>query len=235
MYGFLAVGDVMLDVHVPAAEESPLHAPVRVTPGGSAVNAALAAGELGAAAAVVGCVGADIAGHTIRDEIDALGVDARFSVSALHTGTTVYVGDGVVADRGANADLEVGDLPEARVTLVSGFLASTQLAAALAAAHGLRAVDLQGRRHQLPRVDVVVGPGIDLGGYDAGVVVSTLGPEGAEARRGDETARARPPRVVDDPLRGAGDRFAAAFLLALVAGQPLQTCLERACAFAVGI
>jgi len=235
MYGLLAVGDVMLDVHVPVPDESPLHAPVRVTPGGSAVNAALAAAELGATAAVVGCVGADIAGHTIRDEIEARGVDARFSVSPLHTGTTVYVGEGVVADRGANADLEVGELPEARVTLVSGFLAPAQLAGALAAAHGLGAVDLQGRRHELPRVGVVLGPGIDLGAFDADVVVSTLGPDGAEARRGDETARARPPRVVEDPLRGGGDRFAAAFLLALAAGQPLQACLAQACTFAVDV
>jgi ribokinase len=235
VYDFLAVGDVMLDVHVPAPGESPLHAPVRVRPGGSAVNAALAAAELGATAAVVGCVGADIAGHTIRDEVDGRGVDARFSVSPLHTGTTVYVGDGVVADRGANADFEVGELPEARVTLVSGFLSPTQLAATLTAAPGLRAVDLQGRRHELPRLDVVLGPGLDLGAHDADVVVSTLGLDGAQARRGAETARARPPRVLDEPLRGAGDRFAAAFLLALARGEPLQACLEQACAFAAAI
>jgi hypothetical protein len=118
------------------------------------------------------------------------------------------------------------------VTLVSGFLSPGQLSAALAAATGVRAVDLQGRRHDLPHVDVVLGPGIPLDAFDADVVVSTLGPGGAKAQRGDETARAQPPRTVDEPLPGAGDSFAAAFLLALAAGNPLATCLERACAFA---
>jgi sugar/nucleoside kinase (ribokinase family) len=232
MLDFLAVGDVMLDVHVPAPGDEPLHAPVRVTPGGSAVNAGLAAAELGATAAVAGGVGGDIAGRTIRDELEARGVQTLLSVSGDATGTTVYVGASVVADRGANAGFAVGELPAARVTLVSGFLSREQLPAALAAAHGLRAVDLQGRRHTLPHVDVVLGPGLDLAGWDADVVVSTLGPEGAEARRGDETASARPPQLLAEPVPGAGDRFAAAFLLALADGEPLAACLERACGFA---
>jgi sugar/nucleoside kinase (ribokinase family) len=39
--------------------------------------------------------------------------------------------------------------------------------------------------------------------------------------------------VLAEPQPGAGDRFAAAFLLALVAGEPLAACLERACATSI--
>jgi sugar/nucleoside kinase (ribokinase family) len=230
---FLAVGDVMLDVHAPTPGERPLHVPVRVVAGGSAVNAALAAATLGARAAVAGCVGDDIAGRTIREELEAHYVLPLLQVAPGATGTTVYIGTRVVADRGANASFAVGELPAAAVTLTSGFLTPDQLAAALATASGLRAVDLQGRAHELPRVDVVLGPALDLDAFDAEVVCSTLGPEGAIARRGDETARARPPRVLPEPLAGAGDRFAAAFLLTLEAGLPLQECVERGCLTAV--
>jgi sugar/nucleoside kinase (ribokinase family) len=230
---FLAVGDVMLDVHVPAPGDAPLHAPVRVAAGGSAVNAALAAAGLGAHAAVAGCVGDDIAGRTIREELETHGVRPLLQVAPGATGTTVYVGTGVVADRGANASFAVDGLPEATVTLASGFLSAGQLAGVLKTAAGLRAVDLQGRPHELPHVDVVLGPRLDLDAHDAEVVCSTLGPDGAVARRGDETAEARPPRVLEEAPPGTGDRFAAAFLLALAAGLPLQDCVERGCAAAV--
>ncbi|HEV2593163.1 MAG TPA: PfkB family carbohydrate kinase [Gaiellaceae bacterium] len=220
MYDFVAVGDVMLDVHVPAAEGR-VHADARVVVGGSAMNAALAAAELGARACVVGCVGDDVAGRAVREK---LGIDARFELGE-RTGTAVYVGDSVVADRGANAGFVPRDVPAAHVTLVSGYLDTEGIHAAVALASGLVAVDLQGRAHDLPHVDVLFGEG------DADVVVLTRGAGEAEARRGDEVARVRPPSVPEPPP-GAGDRFAAAFLLALTAGRALQDCLEHAIAFA---
>jgi sugar/nucleoside kinase (ribokinase family) len=233
---FLAVGDVMLDVHVPAPPSGGrLHASVWTAAAGSAVNAALAAAELGARAGVVGCVGDDAAGRGLLDELGSHGLDAWLTVAPATTGTAVYIGDAVVADRGANALFEPGELPEARVTLVSGYLAPAQLQASLAAASGLRAVDLQGNRHDLPPVDVVLGPGLDLGAYEARVVCSTLGAEGAVATDGGEHLSAAPPTLVPGPLTGAGDRFAAAFLLALDGGAQLQAALDAACAFASSI
>ena len=227
MVDLLAVGDVMLDVHAPAPVGARLHAPVRVRAGGSAVNAALAARELGFTAAVAGCIGDDAAGHAIAAELELRGVDRHLSMVDAPTGTTVYVGDAVVADRGANAAFAPGALPAARVTLLSGYLSPDQLAAALASAQGLRAVDLQGRNHRLPHVDVVLGPEIDLDAWNADLVVSTLGAKGAVATGG---VRAEPPVGAADH-RGAGDRFAAAFLLAL-GDLPLEAALRRACAFA---
>lgn len=222
MYDFVAVGDVMLDVHVPAAAGR-VHAEARVVVGGSAVNAALAAQELGARTCVVGRVGDDVAGRAVHEK---LGIDAKLEVG-VRTGTTVYVGEAVIADRGANAGFVPAEVPEGRVTLVSGYLDTEGVRAAIELAHGLVAVDLQGRTHELPHVDVVFGEG------DADVVVVTRGADEAEARRGGETVRVRPPTLAAEPPPGAGDRFAAAFLLALAAGVSLQTCLDQACAFAV--
>jgi sugar/nucleoside kinase (ribokinase family) len=222
MYDFVAVGDVMLDVHIPSPRGR-LHAEARVAPGGSAVNAARAAAELGARACVVGRTGDDFAGRALRDEL--AGVEVELAVGE-RTGTTVYVGDDVVADRGANAGFVPTRLPESRITLVSGYLDTEGVRAAIGLAHGVVAVDLQGRAHDLPHVDVLFGEG------DADVIVITRGADEAEARRGDEVVRARPPELADEPPPGAGDRFAAAFLLALADGRPLQTCLEQACALA---
>ena len=140
----------------------------------------------------------------------------------------MYVGDSVVADRGANAGFVPRDVPAARVTLVSGYLDTEGVRAAIALARGLVAVDLQGRPHDLPHVDVLFGEG------DADVVCITRGPDEAEARRGDEVARVRPPRIPEPPP-GAGDRFAAAFLLALADGKSLEQSLTQACLFASAV
>ena len=210
----------MLDVHVPAAQGR-VHADARVVVGGSAVNAALAAAELGARTCVVGRIGDDVAGRAVHEK---LGVDAQLAVGT-RTGTTVYVGDSVVADRGANAGFVPAELPDARITLISGYLDTEGVRAAIGLAHGLVAVDLQGRKHELPHVDVVFGEG------NADVVVITRGADKAEARRGGEVVRVRPPQLSQTPPPGAGDSFAAAFLLALADRRPLHDCLQHACAF----
>src|SRR6202012_988410 len=112
---FVAVGDVMLDVRLPAPRPGMrLHTRVDVRAGGSAVNAARAAARLGARAAVVGAVGDDATGHAIAEELAGLGIEALFSVVREPTGTTVYAGDAVVADRGANERAVFEELPEAR-------------------------------------------------------------------------------------------------------------------------
>lgn len=237
MLDLVTVGDVMLDVHLPASPAGePLHASIQVLAGGSAVNAALAAARLGARAAVVGAVGKDAAGRMLADALVEAGVEPRLSALPYRTGTCVYLESGVVADRGANAALVVERLPDARATLVSGFLDDAVVAAALAAASGLRAIDLQ-RPGAVPPpgADVVIGPALPLAelasSYD--VVCATLGADGAKAVRGEERAQAAPPvRLPESPV-GAGDAFAAAFVLALADGLPLQACLERGCQAAV--
>jgi sugar/nucleoside kinase (ribokinase family) len=135
----IAVGDVMLDVFAGAMPPGAVHGEVRVRGGGSALNAAVAAAGEGAAAAVVGRVGNDPAGTMVRAALEEAGVETRLAVDpALPTGTVVYTGNGVLADRGATAGLLPDDLPaslEAGAVLVSGYalLQDDTLAAARAA------------------------------------------------------------------------------------------------------
>ncbi len=234
MLDFLAVGDVMLDIHAPAAGDAQRrHAEVTVAAGGSAVNAALAAVALGARAGLVGCVGDDVAGRMVAAELARHGVAATLEMVGGRTGAAVYSGTSVVADRGANARFPAGvALPEARVTLVSGYLDGGVVAEVLGRAPGLRAVDLQRPAAAAPRAaDVVLGPRLELEPLRARhrIVCATLGRDGAVAVRGETRAAARPPRPLDEPAVGAGDRFAAGFLLALAAGDTLEACLARGC------
>jgi sugar/nucleoside kinase (ribokinase family) len=229
-YDFLAVGDVMLDVHATTAPlDATVHEPIRVCAGGSAVNAARAARRLGAHVAVVGRVGDDPAGAAIADDLRRSGIDALLEVDAsLVTGTVAYVGQGVVADRGANAGFVPQTLPGARITLVSGYLDTEAVGAALAAASGLTALDLQRPGQNAFDADVVLGPDLDVDEFAAhGVVCATRGRCGALAVRGDERVSVAPERVLETSPRGAGDAFAAAFLLALVDDLTLRECLER--------
>jgi ribokinase len=232
MLDFVAVGDVMLDVRLPAPMPGKrVHTSIAVSVGGSAVNAALAAARLGAAAAVVGAIGNDTVGAAIERELSAHGVVALLDrIDGVASGATVYAGDGIVANKGANAHVRIGDLPPARVTLVSAYLPVEARAAAVLGAHGLVAVDLQGVLEDAA-APIVLGPNLDVdalaGAHD--VVCSTLGPDGAEAVANGERARVAPTVLLDEPLVGAGDAFAAGFLLALADGAPLADCLRRGC------
>jgi ribokinase len=244
----IAVGDVMLDVFAPpVAPDERRHEPVRVRAGGSAINAALAAAADGARAAVVGRIGDDAAGAAIVDTLRRRGVESLLAVDpARSTGAVVHAGTGVVADRGANAALAAADVParlDARAVLVSGYILfrdDTVAAggAALDRAAALTCVDLQTATPpaQLPLADVLIGNerAIDtLGGLDAlaprfRVVCQTLGARGAVAASGEERASAGVPHVVAGGVVGAGDAFAARFVLALAAGLPLADALARA-------
>jgi ribokinase len=229
MIDLLAVGDVMLDVLGPAAAARPVHGAVVVRAGGSAVNAARVAVRLGARAAVAGRIGDDLAGRAIVSELQRLGIESRLEIDPeAPTGTAVQLGDQVVADRGANAFFTAGDIPAARVTLVSGYLAAAAAESALARAGGLRALDTQGILDGPFGAQVLIGPGVALDGHPGLVVCSTLGAEGAVATADGKRAVYVPAhRIARSPV-GAGDAFAAGLLLALAEGAPLAECLARA-------
>ena len=226
----VTVGDVMLDVvtdRLPAAGER-LHANVTLRAGGSAVNAALAAHALGADAQVVGRVGPDAAGVFVISELAEAGVDAQLARDdELPTGIAIGVGDAVVASRGANARLAADDLPsplQGDALLVSGFalFQDGSREAALAALEQFEgkwtAVDLASPR--LARAD-----------FDARVVFATRAEAKAVPRL---ESRFEIVCVKDDygvertsPF-GAGDAFAAAFLVALAEGADVDEARKRA-------
>jgi sugar/nucleoside kinase (ribokinase family) len=226
----VTVGDVMVDV---VADELPVsgehaHGSVRLRAGGSAVNAALAARALGAEAQVVGRIGNDPAGELVLAALDIHGVDARLvRDNELATGTAVALRDAVVADRGANARLSPDDLPAplaGDALLVSGF-ALFQAGSRDAARAALKRFE-----GEWTAVDLA-SPRLARGDFDARVVFATK-----EEARAVPRLRARfeivclkdDYGVVRTSPFGAGDTFAAAFLVAVATGADLDEGLQRA-------
>jgi len=238
----IAVGEVMVDVVAPPLTLPVQHAPVDVRVGGSAVNAARAAVALERAAAVVGCVGEDGLGQWLRDELAREGVDARLAaVRGMRTGRVVAAGDAIVAERGANSAFSadhVGIL-DAPAVLLSGYQLfrddSGPATAVGLGADAVVAVDLGSARvvesygpdrvrSLVRRADVVLGNEDALrsvGDVSGPLTVTTLGSGGARAAG----VTVRPERVFEHRLLGAGDAFAAGFLLELAGGATVPDCL----------
>lgn len=226
----VTVGDVMVDVEadrLPSPGER-AHGRVALRAGGSAVNAALVARELGADAQVVGRVGADAAGDLVVAALEQHGVDVRLARDReAPTGTAVAVGDAVVADRGANGRLSPADLPsplQGDALLVSGF-ALFQGGSREAALAALDVFD-----GEWTAVDLA-SPRLARSDFDARVVFATP----AEAKAVPRLENRFEIVCIKDGYGvertspfGAGDAFAAAFLVALVAGAEVDEARRRA-------
>lgn len=243
-YDLVAVGDVMVDVVAPEPGDRPRHAPIELRAGGSAVNAARAAAAAGRRALVVGCAGDDPLAGLLRSDLTAAGIDAALAVSrGSRTGRAVYVGDRVVAERGANAAFapeHVPKLASVGAVLVSGYQLlradSGEGARAAFALGGLLGVDLGSAglvRSFGPERSAAAVTGAatvfgapeaiaELGRVEGATLVETLGSDGARA----EGVHVRPPRRSEGAAVGAGDAFAAVFLLARADGATVREALE---------
>jgi ribokinase len=246
-YDLVAVGDVMLDVVAPELADRPRHGTIEIGAGGSAVNAARAAVAAGRTAVVVGCVGDDAAAGIVEHDLATSAVDTRLApIAGARTGRAVYAGEAVAVERGANAAFSPAHVPgdvEGRTALVSGYQLlrddSGDGARAAFACGGVVGVDL-GRvgvvrafgtpraRAAVEGADVLFGDEAtiaELGEIPGTLAVTTLGPDGAQAGG----LHVRPRETHAGPVVGAGDAFAAVFLLALVEGASLGDALQRAC------
>ena len=246
MARFVAVGEVMLDI---AAEKlvpgGIVHAPIRVRSGGSSVTAAVAAAAEGVEAAVVGRVGDDLAGRAVREALVAAGVEPLLQVDPeLPTGTFFEAGAGtIVADRGANARLEIGPL-EADAVLVSGYFLFQSDGDPLAGIDAeWLAVDAGSSR--LVRLEPTARANALFVNDDElralGGDVSALckrfrlvcvkhGAAGATAYLEGAAEERRPPERAPVEQAGAGDAFAGVLLASLLLRRGLGDALERACA-----
>lgn len=117
----IVVGDVMMDVtavidsDIAYASDTP--ARVTLQPGGVAANTTAWMALDGKPVTVVGCVGADAFGRSIRQQLTDLGVDVRLQESGRPTGTCVVIVDRrrertMFPDSGANADLDLTAVDE---------------------------------------------------------------------------------------------------------------------------
>ena len=129
----IVVGDLLADVVVEAGTLVPggdVHGRVNVRPAGSGANAAVWAADRGARVRMFGRIGAELIGRLLQDALVERGVEPELIVDAtVRTGAMLVVREAgersMVADRGANARLSPGDLPEvlaAGAVLVSGYL-----------------------------------------------------------------------------------------------------------------
>jgi sugar/nucleoside kinase (ribokinase family) len=234
-----------------------VHAEVVVRAGGTAVNAALAAAEAGAAATVIGRVGSDASAELVSAALAARDIDAKLARDPeLSTGTASALGASVVADRGANAALAPAQIPdplEADALLVSGF-ALFQRGSSEAARSALErftggwaAVDLASPK--LADLELATGANVILATAEEARAVTgaepdeaarilasrfelacvKLGENGAIAVRGDHLGRAAAEAVQRRSAFGAGDAFAGALLVALARDDPLERALDLAC------
>ena len=244
MIRFVAVGDLMVDVTASGKGHS---ARISTVPGGSALNAATWAAELGADATAVGRIGEDAAGRLLLSELALRGVRAEVSVDPEASTGTVLVVDGEIrADRGANARFAAEHLPglEADAVLVSGHLPPATVAAALAQASAPWVALDAARLTSIPQEASVVlaneAAALRLTGEPAEAAAHvlargrclacvTLGARGAVAVRDGRVERASPETNAPEDAFGAGDAFAAALLVALARGDRLEDALAAAC------
>jgi ribokinase len=242
---FIAVGDLMVDV---AAAGKGHQARIAVVAGGSALNAACCATNLGADAVVAGRVGDDAAGRMLLAHLAAHGVRAEVGIDATSRTGTVLVVDGEIrADRGANSRYEPEHLPplEAEIVLVSGHLPEPTAGAVLARAKAtwvaLDAARLTAIPSEAPVVLANEAAARRITGVGAEEAVRelahgrrlacvTLGADGAIASWTGELHRAASPSPeADVDAAGAGDAFAAALLVELARGAGVTDALTAAC------
>lgn len=125
MSDVVVIGSLNMDLVVkaqrfPAAGETIAGDDFRLIPGGKGANQAVAAARLGAGVSMVGCVGGDPFGDTLRQNLTEQGVDvARVRVDeSVSTGTAVIVVDEsgenrIVIVAGANGRLSIDDVQAA--------------------------------------------------------------------------------------------------------------------------
>jgi sugar/nucleoside kinase (ribokinase family) len=210
----IAVGDVMVDVHVqaPALKRGgDVHGRVRLQPAGTSANAAVWAAWDSATARVLGRVGDDLAGRLLRDALAWRGVDAALTLdTGAPSGTMLVVVEegerSMVADRGANAELRPDDLPaslDAGAVLVSGYLLLQEptTSAGLAAVDRARAMFVAVETSSWPLVEAFGRERFLAETTDAGANVLLANEREAEILTGVSSAAA---------ARALGERYRVA-------------------------
>lgn len=252
------IGSVNLDMvatadTLPAPGQTVTGAALARFPGGKGANQALAARRLGADVRLLARIGRDGAADEALALLRAGGVDLDGCLAEPDrpTGTALIVvaPDGenqIVVAPGANAAFTPDKLPDRLDALgVDALMCQLEvpLATVAQAAAGFAgffclnvAPAAAVPADLLARCDLLVMNetearmlGDALAGYD-GLAATTLGARGAVlTRRGEELARARPPKVVAVDATGAGDAFTAALTVALLEGRAPDDALRLAC------
>ena len=219
------------------------------SPGGGAINA-IGASRLGLSAALAVPLGEDLDGRFIREELSKEGIELSIG-AGTRTPTTVVMPWGgeramVTFEPGASTSAaEVAALDPRAVIValdqldlvpsgVRGYATCGDDDARAFQAHPPRDLDraralfVNRREALLITGEQTAEKAAEVLAADVEIVVVTLGPEGAMARRGDRLVRARgfEMKVVD--TTGAGDLLCAAFVWADLQGADIEVALRWA-------
>jgi ribokinase len=258
--------DVVVVLDGPIAEDTDTYGRTRVGPGGQAANVAAWIAAFGGRSRFVGKRARDPAGRMLADELRARGVDLVGPEVEAGTGTVVSLAlrDGtrtMLTDRGVSPDFRPEELEPRWLdgcehlhvpgySLVADPLRATALAGAeraprvsidLSSTAAIRAAGVEAFRAVLERARpaIVFANAAEaelVGEISAPTVVVKLGARGCAVRSAGVETRydAVPAEVVD--TTGAGDAFAAGFLVGgpELALEAAARCVSRAGAFPDG-
>jgi sugar/nucleoside kinase (ribokinase family) len=235
--------DVVARLDGPIAEDTDTYGRTRVGAGGQAANVAAWVVALGGEARFIGKRAVDPAGRLLAEELQGRGVELAGPEVDLGTGTVVSIAtpDGkrtMLSDRGVSVELAASELRRAWLagchrlhlpaySLVVQPIAGAALEAAawapkvsvdLSSTAALELVGVEGIRALLEELepDIIFANEAEadlVGPLDAETFVLKRGARGCVVRVGNEESEyaARPAEVVD--TTGAGDAFAAGFLV----------------------
>jgi ribokinase len=254
MYDVMVVGDTAWDIIVQTAEmpkfnrDIPAH--IHQGPGGQGLNMALAARRESAVVCLVTQIGTDVISRQLARQIEQWGITGLFTYSDPLTQVVSFVRpDGeraLITQSGRGPDVDPGNVPPARLLLLSGYLWARpggpervlrwldwarrhRMIILLDPAHADLAREVRGL---LERVDWVL-PNHDeweaLGQPLTPNVLLKLGPQGARLwdRYHWLDIEVTPvSRVVD--TTGAGDAVAGSFAAGLARGLSPETAARRA-------
>jgi ribokinase len=261
-FDVVVVGSLNLDLvartpRIPKPGETVQGSGYSEVPGGKGLNQAVAAARAGARVAMVGAVGDDAAGTTLRDVARGDGVVDRWitTVEGVPTGRALIAVDdaaenSIVVVPGANAHVELTELPRATVVLAQLEVDPQVVAEAFRLARGLGATTVLNpapAERVTPEVlalaDVVIpnqhelevlGGRAALAAAGVRTLIVTLGADGADLIDGTDPS-ANPHHVEPfavDPVdtTGAGDAFCGGLAARLAAGDHLGVALVFAAA-----
>lgn len=258
MFDVIVLGSLNLDLvarteRLPSPGETVTGSTFHEFPGGKGLNQAVAAARSGASVAMVGAIGDDAAGRTLRrvalddgvDDSDISTVDGVASGRAM-IGVDDHAENSIIVIPGANQHVTLARLRPTRVVLAQLEIPIEIVTAAFRAARAAGATTILNPAPAAPLpaellavTDVVIPNEHEaelLGGIDAlraagiGTVIVTRGADGATVTDGHGTRSYAAQKVATVDTTGAGDTFCGAFAAQLAATRPLETCIDWAIA-----
>ncbi len=155
----IVVGSLNMDLiartpHIPAPGETILGHSFSTAAGGKGANQAVAAAKLGAPVKMLGRIGADDFGKTLRSHLSAVGVDTQFVLDDAEAATGVALisvadngQNSIIVTPGANVRVSLQDIDAARDVIRETRVVVAQLEIPLeTAAYALRAAHASGAR-----------------------------------------------------------------------------------------